>query len=647
MSRQGIAISDISTTGSSTFTDDVLIYGNNSNAKLAIKNNLDVNILTVDTANKQVLFDTGTSSLPSITFYGDSNTGLYRPSADNISIVTGGVPRLTVGSSSITNTLQILSAVGTATNPTYSFTGDTNTGIYSSSSDTIAFSCGGTLRASITSIGLSMFVSLYEGLGSAAAPTYSFSGDTNTGIYSAGADSVNITTGGTLRATVDTTNLTTTLPVVLPAGSASTPAITFSNNTTGGLFASSTAVSFCQGGAERFYFNSTNLRSLLPFVVVQGSAAAPSLRFDNSSLSGFCSATNDVIETVTNNVSRLQVSTTAVTSTLPIVVPAGSTSAPSYTFSGDTDTGLYSSATDTIDLTTAGTTRVTLNTASLTTILPVYAAAGAAATPSFTFSGDSDTGLYNATANEISFACGAGRRMYLNTTALNLNVAITGQNSQQHTLRNDSDSAFADALQIFNATSSTSTTVGTRIAFKTGSTTQGRIGADCSGRLILASTAAAVVPDADNTTTLGSAANRWSTVYAQNATINVSDERQKNNIVTESLGLDFINAITPRVYSMNSDSSGKRHHGMIAQEIKALLLARGMSINDFAGYNEEAYTTEYLVSPPVYDEEGNLVTPAVFEQEQHMSYGLGYTEFIAPLIKAVQELTARVAALES
>jgi hypothetical protein len=43
----------------------------------------------------------------------------------------------------------------------------------------------------------------YPPLGSAAAPTYTFTGDLNTGIYSPGADQVAVSTGGALRITVD------------------------------------------------------------------------------------------------------------------------------------------------------------------------------------------------------------------------------------------------------------------------------------------------------------------------------------------------------------------------------------------------------------------------------------------------------------
>jgi hypothetical protein len=41
----------------------------------------------------------GSASAPSLTFTGDTNTGVYSPGADQVSIVTGGVARLTVNAS--------------------------------------------------------------------------------------------------------------------------------------------------------------------------------------------------------------------------------------------------------------------------------------------------------------------------------------------------------------------------------------------------------------------------------------------------------------------------------------------------------------------------------------------------------------------
>jgi hypothetical protein len=47
----------------------------------------------------------------------------------------------------------------------------------------------------------------YPPLGSAAAPTYTFNGDTNTGIYSPGADQVAVATNGTGRLFVDASGM--------------------------------------------------------------------------------------------------------------------------------------------------------------------------------------------------------------------------------------------------------------------------------------------------------------------------------------------------------------------------------------------------------------------------------------------------------
>ena len=145
-----------------------------------------------------------------------------------------------------------------------------------------------------------------------------------------------------------------------------------------------------------------------------------------------------------------------------------------------------------------------------------------------------------------------------------------------------------------------------------------------------------VRPTADNTYDLGSGTYRYNDVYATNGTIQTSDRRNKSDVTDCDLGLAFITALRPVSYRWTKGRNvadakepdkyvprpGVRsHYGLIAQEVKSAL-----GDKDFAGY--------------VHDVEAD-------------AYGLRYVEFIAPLIKAVQELaaqvealTARVAALE-
>jgi hypothetical protein len=86
----------------------------------------------------------------------------------------------------------------------------------------------------------------------------------------------------------------------------------------------------------------------------------------------------------------------------------------------------------------------------------------------------------------------------------------------------------------------------------------------------------------------------------------------------------------PRVRTVTKTRKAKRevvragrrtHYGLIAQEVKAALDAAG--VGDFAGWVL-----------------GDKDDPS-------STQGLRYDQFVAPLIKAVQELAARVAALEA
>ena len=131
----------------------------------------------------------------------------------------------------------------------------------------------------------------------------------------------------------------------------------------------------------------------------------------------------------------------------------------------------------------------------------------------------------------------------------------------------------------------------------------------------------------------GSGTNRVYNCFSSNATwTKASDQRLKTDVINSALGLDFINNLNPVSYKfieggkevvdgdLVSIPGSRTHYGLIAQEVKEVLDASG--VEDFAGW------VKMDVS-----------------QEDSMQ-GLRYDQFIAPLIKAVQELTARVKALE-
>lgn len=151
-----------------------------------------------------------------------------------------------------------------------------------------------------------------------------------------------------------------------------------------------------------------------------------------------------------------------------------------------------------------------------------------------------------------------------------------------------------------------------------------------------------LAPQNDDTHDLGFSNERWDDVYATNGTINTSDRNEKNTITTSDLGLSFINKLKPVSYKFNNKT--RTHYGLIAQDVETTLSDISKATSDFAGFIKED------IPDKLYEEDDDIpegksvgdVKTAAFT-----TYGLRYHEFISPLIKAMQELTAKVEALEA
>mgnify|MGYP001158572389 FL=1 len=131
-----------------------------------------------------------------------------------------------------------------------------------------------------------------------------------------------------------------------------------------------------------------------------------------------------------------------------------------------------------------------------------------------------------------------------------------------------------------------------------------------------------LIPASNNSFTVGSSSNRVAVFYS-NTSLNTSDRNEKNTIIESDLGLDFVNQLKPVSYKWNQKEGEildtKTHYGLIAQDIEETVLTEGKKITDFG-----------FIDKP---------------KEGQMS--LAYNELISPLIKAVQELSAKNEALEA
>jgi hypothetical protein len=150
--------------------------------------------------------------------------------------------------------------------------------------------------------------------------------------------------------------------------------------------------------------------------IEDGTAAAPGLAFTSDLNTGLFRVGADQLAITTGGTSRLAVSTTAVSSTLAVDVPLGAVGTPSLTFTGDLNTGIYSPGADQVAITTGGTQRLNADTAAITSTLPVVHPLGAVGTPSITFTGDLNTGIWSPAADTIAFSEGGAEAMRIDSS---------------------------------------------------------------------------------------------------------------------------------------------------------------------------------------------------------------------------------------
>lgn len=78
-------------------------------------------------------------------------------------------------------------------------------------------------------------------------------------------------------------------------------------------------------------------------------------------------------------------------------------------------------------------------------------------------------------------------------------------------------------------------------------------------------------PGTDGSADLGTATNRWNTLYATNGTINTSDRRKKKAIEGLAYGIEQVMLLNPVRFEWKEDEKGEKKIGFIAQELMEVL----------------------------------------------------------------------------
>ena len=270
---------------------------------------------------------------PEYSFTGDTNTGIYSSAADTLHIVTGGANRITVDSS---GNVGIGSAPGAYA---LDVTGQmrSSTGLVVTAGGATVTAGGVTVSAGDVQATTGTFLAPVDGSSGNLDPEYTFIGDTNTGLYSSAADTLHLVTGGSNRLTIDA------LGNVGIAGAPGAYALDVT-----GQIRTSTGLLVTAGGA-------TVTAGGLTITAGGATITADGLTVNGGGIS--LGASGGGITFHASNSSALTMGTGQIIARND----AGTASLPAYTFSGDTDTGMYHGSVNELRFATAGTRAIEIN----------------------------------------------------------------------------------------------------------------------------------------------------------------------------------------------------------------------------------------------------------------------------------------------
>ena len=154
---------------------------------------------------------------------------------------------------------------------------------------------------------------------------------------------------------------------------------------------------------------------------------------------------------------------------------------------------------------------------------------------------------------------------------------------------------------------------------------------------------------------LGWSSAKWGQIYSSSSTISTSDRNRKHDIsyigdeseydtdLRDSDVEKLIMGIKPAVYKFDDGTSGRPHHGLIAQDFEDLLKEIGI---DHAGFIKSPKYIRRLDEhgEDILDNDGNPIYDTV---DGEYEYGFRYEELIADLVRFCQMQKERADSLEA
>ncbi|MGL5935625.1 MAG: beta strand repeat-containing protein, partial [Cetobacterium sp.] len=271
--------------------------------------------------------------------------------------------------------------------------------------------------------------------GSASAPSIAFDIDLskNTGFYRAGEDSIGITAGGEVVATISRTsgslsNFTLNTDTILSALKINTvdDSILSAGITTGHLYIESSSAT-----DKWFKLHSASTAGTPAYTGAVFSSPTDYFFVSNvgSTFKIFGRTHSDAVNVAPDyrvaNTEILALTTTIAETKLPLIIPFGSLGSLALRFNSEATTGIYRSGSNAIGIVGNGVNLLNISDSNITASRAFYNIDGTVSLPSITFTNNTDMGLYRAASNTLGVSVAGVNKLTLTTSALNITTGNT------------------------------------------------------------------------------------------------------------------------------------------------------------------------------------------------------------------------------
>ena len=234
----------------------------------------------------------GTNIIPTYTFDGNLSSGLYYDNTNSrLHTTINGTSRLSVGSDALH-----IGAFGSAANPSISWAGDTDTGIFRSAANEMSFSSNGLVYATVRNQGIGL------AWGTNTAPSLHFNSDTDSGLYRDNANIVGVAAAG-----VPSAKFTSSGIELRQNTNFSSPSLFFSNNNNCGFSSNGANVNTIIDNKREVIQDIAGVR------VEPNTAGTPSFAWIGDAGTGLNADGAGLIGVYTSTVSRLFIGNNAIT----------------------------------------------------------------------------------------------------------------------------------------------------------------------------------------------------------------------------------------------------------------------------------------------------------------------------------------------